>query len=279
MQNRQEAPNRRDFLGLAGLGLVAASTLRGADAPVLIDNVKGNFRFRKGGNKYSSGGSVAMEGYEIVHAVFATPPPMAKGFAILEAYLKQQHRPPQALAGVELRSPKPFTFEAFGELNSVYMAALSKQDHMVNDANPVARVNVAPELDPPSEVSMYGFSYSAPQKGARPTFLAASGELSGEYPQGIVARGDTSEAGLRQKLIREFDNVDHALKEMGVDWNLVNNLAVFTVHDIHPLVRELVMTRMGAAKNFGIRWYFCRPPIQQLEVEIQVRGCSREVVL
>src|SRR5579872_1416604 len=133
MRNGLESPNRRDFLGLAGFGMVAASALQGADAPTLIDNVKGNFRFRKGGNKYSSGGSVAMEGYEIVHVIFASPPPMAKGFAMLEAYLKQQHRPPQALAGVELRSPKPFTFEAFGELNGVYMAALSKQDHMVND--------------------------------------------------------------------------------------------------------------------------------------------------
>jgi hypothetical protein len=159
------------------------------------------------------------------------------------------------------------------------MDALSKQDRMVNDANPVARVNVAPELDAPGEVAMYGFSYTASQKGAPPTFLAASGELSGEYPQGIVARGDTSVNGLRQKLTREFDNVDHALAEMKVDWNLVNNLAVFTVHDIHPLVRELLLPRMAAAKNFGIRWYYCRPPIQQLEVEIQVRGCSREIVL
>jgi hypothetical protein len=86
-------------------------------------------------------------------------------------------------------------------------------------------------------------------------------------------------AGLRQKLTREFDNVDRALNEMGVDWSLANNLAVYTVHDVHPLVRELLMQRMGAAKNFGIRWYFCRPPIQQLEVEIQVRGCSREIVI
>jgi len=280
MSSNHETPNRRNFLRQAGAGIALTSVLRAADAPppALIDSPKGGFRFRKGGNKYSSGGTVAKAGFEIVHVTFATPPPLAKAFEMIDGFLKVQHRPPQALCGLELRSPKPFTYAAFGELSVRYVDLIEKRGMLIEGSNPIARVNIAPEMDPPGEVSLYGFSYTAPQKAGRPTFLAASGELSGEYPQGIMARGDTSPNGLRQKLTRELENLDRALREMGVTWNDVTNLAVFTVHDFHPILREFLLPRVGGAKNFGIRWYFARPPIEQLEIELQIRGCAREIM-
>lgn len=271
--------NRRHFLGQLGVGAGLASALNGADPPKLIDNPKGNFRFRRGGGTYSSGGTVAMKDYEIVHATFSTMVPLAKALDRIDAYLERQGRPPQAVCGIELRSPKPFTFAEFGQLSKTYVDLLTKHNLMVGEVNPVARVNVAPELDPPAEVSIYGFSYTAPQPAARPTFLAASGELSGPYPQGIVARGDTSVNGLRQKVTRELENLDRTLRELEVGWSGVNNLVVYSVHNIHPLLRELLLPRLGAAKNFGIRWYYCRPPLEELEIELQVRGCDREVVI
>lgn len=274
-----EGPNRRHFLRQFGLGAGLASVLKSAEAPALLDNPKGGFRFRKGGNKFSSGGTVAMSGYEVVHVTFAAAPPIRRGFEMMDRYLNQQHRHPQALCGVELRSPRQFTFAEFGEINQTYMELISKRDLMVGGTNPVARVNVAPEIDPPSELAMYGFSYTAPQKASRPTFVAASSELSGEYPQGIVARGDVSPNGLRQKLLKELGSLDHTLPELGVDWSAVTDLVVYTVQDVHPLMRELLLPRIGAAKNFGIRWYFCRPPLQEMEIEIQVRGCARELVI
>jgi hypothetical protein len=281
MPDNSEAPNRRSFLHQVGVGIGLAGALQGADAPppVLIDSPKGGFRFRKGGGKYSSGGAVAKEGYEIVHVTFATAPPLAKGFEMIDGFLKAQRRPAQALCGMELRSPKPFTFAAFGELSLAYVSLIEKRGLLIEGSNPIARVNVCPELDPPSEVSIYGFSYTAPQKAPRPTFLAASGELSGEYPQGIMARGDVSPNGLRLKVTRELENLDRAISQMGVSWNGVTNLVVFTVHDIHPILRELLLPRTGAAKNYGIRWYFARPPIQELEIELQIRGCARELMI
>ena len=278
MSSDRGVPNRRAFLQQVGLGVGFASALRSA-APALMDNTTGNFRFRKGSGKFSSGGTVAMKGYEIVHVAFATLPPLAKGLEMMDAHLKKEHRPPHALCGLELRSPRQFTFTEFGELSVAYVEHLSKRNLLVDGNNPVARVNVAPELNPPSEVSLFGFSYTAPQQAARPSFLAASGELSGEYPKGITARGDISTNGLRQKLTKELANVDHALEELGVDWSGVTDFVVFTVHNIHPLVRELLLPRIGAAKNFGIHWYYCRPPIKELEIEIQVRGCSRDLVI
>ena len=281
MSSNREGPNRRHFLHQVGVGIALTGALPGADTPppALIDSPKGGFRFRKGGNKYSSGGTIAKAGFEIVHVTFATPPPLEKAFEMVDAFLKAQHRPPQALCGLELRSPKPFTYAGFGELSLRYVGLIEKRGMLIEGLNPIARVNIAPELDPPAEVSLYGFSYTAPQKAVRPTFLAASGELTGEYPQGIMARGDISPNGLRQKLSRELENLDRALGEMGVSWNDVTNLAVFTVHDFHPILREFLLPRVGAAKNFGIRWYFARPPIEQLEIELQIRGCAREVMI
>jgi hypothetical protein len=271
-------PNRRAFLQQVGSGIGLASALQAAP-PALIDNAKGNFRFRKGAGKFSSGGTVSTKGYEIVHVAFANLPPLAKGLEMMDAYLKKEHRPPQALCGLELRSPRQFTYAEFGEQSNAYVEHLSKRNLLVDGNNPVARVNVAPELNPPSELSLFGFSYTAPQQGARPSFLGASGELSGTYPEGITARGDISTNGLRQKLSKELGNVDHVLEELGVDWSTVTDFVVFTVHNIHPLVRELLLPRIGAAKNFGIHWYYCRPPIKELEIEIQVRGCSRNLFI
>jgi hypothetical protein len=279
MLNADSAKNRRVFLKEAVFGAAAGRLLIGTEVQALIDNAEGGFRFRKGGNKFSSGGAVANPGHEIVHVTFAAMPSMAQGFARINEFLNEQRRPSQALCGVELRSPKPFNFAEFGKLSDIYMDLVAKPDRMVKGANPVARVNVAPELDPPTEVSMFGFSFAAPRKDAGANFLAASGELSGAYPDGIVARGDTSTNGLRQKVTRELENIDKALGEMNVDWAAVTTFSVFTVHDIHPLLRELLLPRMGVGKNAGLRLYFARPPIEQLEIELQVRACSRELVI
>lgn len=279
MQRGAEALDRRHFLQGLGMSVGLAGVLEGFDEPRLVDNPKGGFRFRKGSNQFSSGGTLAMNGYEVVHVTFGTAPPVGKAFEVIDGYLKQQGRPPQALCGVELRSPHPFTFAEFGNLNHDYMEMIAKRDLMVGGSNPVARVNVAPELDPPRELAMYGFSYTAAQQPSRPTFLLAASDLDGPYPQGIVARGDVSPKGLRQKLVQVLGSLDNNLRELGVDWSGATAVALYTVHDVFPLMRELLLPRIGAGKNFGIRWYFCRPPIEEIELEIQVRGCARELMI
>jgi len=271
--------DRRRFLQVAGMGAGLAGVLQGAGESTLIDNPRGGFRFRKGGNRFSSGGTVAMHDYEIVHAAFSTALPVAKAFEAVDSFLKHERRPPQALCGVELRSPHAFSFTEFGKLNQGYMDLIAKRDLLVEDANPVARVNVVPELDPPRELAMYGFSYTAPRRAAPPTFLLAASDLNGEYPRGIVARGDVSTKGLQQKLQQVLDSLDKNLGELGAEWSQATVVALYTVHDVFPLMREVLLPRVASSKNFGIRWYFCRPPIEELELEIQVRGCARELII
>ena len=49
------------------------------------------------------------------------------------------------------------------------------------------------------------------------------------------------------------------------------------MHDIGPLVGE-VLARRGAMRG-GLEWHYCRPPVVNLEYEMDVRGAARELVL
>jgi len=59
----------------------------------------------------------------------------------------------------------------------------------------------------------------------------------------------------------------------------VTAVEVYTVHSISGLMRDLLLPRIGGAGIHGIRWHFARPPIEEIEFEMDVRGCGRELVL
>ena len=126
---------------------------------MLVENKLGNYSFLKGIAPYSAG--VAAEaGFEIVHVRLSRYFPLRVGFDAVEAHLKKAGRPLQAVCGMELRSPKPFSFTGFNEFNADYVDALKKWDLLVEGMNPVARTNVAPAVNPPAEPTLYGFSYT-----------------------------------------------------------------------------------------------------------------------
>jgi hypothetical protein len=65
---------------------------------------------------------------------------------------------------------------------------------------------------------------------------------------------------------------------LGANWDEVNVVNVYTVHDIAPFLGSLLVPRTSNAHN-GITWHFTRPPIVGIEYEMDVRGCAREIVL
>ena len=248
---------------------------------MLVNNTKGGFGFLRGIAPYSSG-AAALTGYEVVHATLSPPRPYRKGFEALDHHLAQEGRPPEALCGIELRSPRPFTFAGFNQFNQSYLEMLEKRGILAGGLNPVARTNVAPEIEPPAEVLLYGFSYTVPSRAAAVTFVVAgAGELKGERldPLDIVRRGDLSEEGLRDKAAEVLRWMDERLRGLGAAWAGVTAVEVYTVHDIFPLMRNLLVPRLGAAGIHGLRWHFARPPIEEIEFEMDVRGCLREVMV
>ena len=248
---------------------------------MLITNPKGNYSFLKGIAPYSAG-TVAQAGYAVEHARLLAPIPWRKGFEWIDAHLKRVGRPRTALAGVELRSPKPFTFGGFNDFNGGYVELLKSWGLFVDGLNPVARTNVAPEFDPPAEPSLYGFSFTVKADTKRQTFVVAGG---GELPEGslnpadVVRQGETSADALREKARFVMGLMDGRVRELGVTWDLATSVNVYTVFNLGDFWERELLAKMGGAKAHGVVWYPTRPPIETIEFEMDLRGCVREVVL
>lgn len=249
---------------------------------MLIQHPQGHYRFLKGIDPYS-GGVIANVGYEIIHVVLEQPLPWRQGFEKIDAHLRVAGRDRYALCGVELRSPAPFTLEGFVAFNWGYCALLHEWDLYVGDLNPVARTNVAPLYDPPTQPMLHGFSYTSPSLiSSRPTLVVAgAGELQEGLltNEGIIRRGEISPEAMREKAFYVMEVMEARLKALGGAWEMINTVDIYTVHPFEEWVEEIILNRMGAAKRHGIRWYHSRPPIVDIEFEMDMRGVRQEIII
>lgn len=246
----------------------------------LIDHPEGNYRFLPGIAPYSCG-VVSQPGFEIVHVTLQQPIPYRQGFERVAEFLETQQRPKAALCAMELRSPRPFKFAGFGDFNAEYAAILESWGLFVDGANPVARTNVAPEVTPPTEPQLYAFSYTKPSaEYVSPTFVVAGG---GELPEGklsrefIVALGDVSKQGLETKARFVMDLMENRLHGLEVGWQLATTVDVYTIYPIEPLLSEILLGRMRPADRHGLHWHYSRPPIAEIEFEMDLRGVRTEL--
>ncbi|HEY8607583.1 MAG TPA: hypothetical protein VIM12_10775 [Noviherbaspirillum sp.] len=162
----------------------------------------GNYRFVPAVFQYS-GGVAAEPGYRIERVRFASTVPLDEGFARIEEILRAAGRPLTAFCACELRSPAPFDEAGFEAFNKVYAGTLARWGIVDGNVNPVARSNVCPAIDPPPAPGFHAFSYTVPDRDARPSFVVAGAaeapEGKGNYRDHIIRRGDLSAEGLRAK--------------------------------------------------------------------------------
>ena len=248
---------------------------------MLIEHRRGGYSFLKGIAPYSAG-AVASPAFEIEHARLFPALPLKSGFALVERHLAALGRPRHALCGMELRSPRPFTFQGFSDFNAGYVTVLKGWDLFQDGLNPVARTNVAPEVGAPAEPLLYAFSYTVPARHAPRTFVVAG---AGELPEGsldphdVVRRGEDSPAALAEKARFVMGLMSGRLKELGATWDRVTAADIYTVHDIHPFLARDVLAPMGTASMGGVTWHYARPPIVSIEYEMDMRGVRREIVV
>jgi hypothetical protein len=247
----------------------------------------GGYRYIKAVFQYS-GGVAAQPGFEIERARFAKPQRLGDAYTAVEEHLRALGRPPTAFAACELRSPDPFTEQGFYDFNKVYVQTLQRWriyrdgDHPVN---PVARTNVCPMYDKPSEPVMYAFSYTVPERSGGPSrgsFITSGGgdrrAGAGRTPQeNIVRYGDTSPEGLREKVSYVVSEMERRLGLLGFSWKDAITTQAYTVQNIGHLVGEALAAR-GACEG-GLVWTYARPPVIGLEYEMDVRGAAREIVI
>jgi hypothetical protein len=147
--------------------------------------------------------------------------------------------------------------------------------------NPVARTNVCPEYNKPSEPALYAFSYTVPAETARGSFIIAGGgearEGAATYQESIVRLGDTTTEGLREKMRFVMATMEARMAALGFGWQEAISTQAYTIHDIGPLV-DVEIVRKGAAAG-GLEWHYCRPPVVNIEYEMDVRGAGREIVI
>ena len=236
----------------------------------------GGYAFLEGVFPYSQG-VVALPEFAIERASFARPLPLAEGYRQISKFLAAQSRPKTALCAVELRSPKPFSFEGFAEFNNGYVAVLEQWRLYRDGRNPVARSNVVPETHPPAEPCFHAFCYTVPSGRSGSFVVAGSGEWpeGGRFPEDIVARGDISPAGMKRKCAWVLDMMENRMNGLGVDWKHATVTQLYTVHDVHALMPNI----QKRIQPSGITRHYCRPPIEGLEFEMDLRGVYVERVL
>lgn len=248
----------------------------------LVPCPAGQYRFLPGIDPYSCG-VVAATGHEIVHATLQSPVPYRQGFALIDSHLRAQGRPRAALCAIELRIPAPLSFGGFAEFNEGYRALLIDWGLLIAGLNPIARTNVAPVVAPPAEPSLYAFSYTVPSEApGTPTFVVAgSGELrpGPMAAEGVVRRGDTAPEALAEKADTVMAEQQRRLRGLGVTWADVTCVDVYTAHPIHPFLASRVLTVMGPAAVHGVHWHLSRPPIAELDYEMDMRGVRQEIRL
>jgi hypothetical protein len=245
-----------------------------------IEATDGGYRFMPGVSQYSCGIG-ALGGFAIERVRFSRVVPMKEGFEKIAAIIKAAGRPLTAFGACELRSPAPFTEDGFKAFNAVYIKTLIEWGVMKDGVNPVARSNVCPKLDPPAEPGFHAFSFTTVAPDAPTSFvIAGSGESvegKANYRDYTVRLGDISPEGMLEKAKWVLNEMERRMSAFGGDWSQTTAAQLYTIRDVFPFL-ESELGRRGVLRS-GLTWHFNRPPVVDLEYEMDCRKVQIERVV
>lgn len=243
----------------------------------LVENIRAGYSFLEGIAPYSSG-VIAADGYEITHITLAVLLPWEEGMHAARKYVESRGLSQWSLCGFELRCPQPHTMGGFIDFNAGYRAVLQDWDMYVDGENPIARTNVAPVLNPPSETMLYGFSVCQESQCSWNTFVVAGGgELVGGLRKGaIVCEGETDKAAMLEKAGTVARLMKTRLDGLGANGQRLSTIDVYTAHSLYPLIEGAIAEEIGAITQRGLQWFYARPPIIDIEFEMDMRGVQHE---
>ena len=229
-------------------------------------NPAGSYRFIAAPGRPFSGGVVADPGFDLVHATFERPLPLAKGLEAATRHVAEASRPVQAIAGFELRIPEPFSPANFEVFNRAYVESLKTIGLVADGLMPAARTNVAAVVGGVSEPSLYAVSYTVPGDRGGPAFVISG--VPEEEPGDLEAMLDSMVRVLTTRMA-----------ELGVSWEGATAIQLYGVEVVQGLLADYVLGHLGPSAVHGIHWFPSLPPIEGLSLEIDVRSAGRELVL
>lgn len=245
-----------------------------------VEAPNSGYRYMPGVSQYSCGVG-AMPGFALERVRFSKVVPLKDGFARISEIIKAAGRPLTAFAACELRSPAPFTEQGFIAFNEIYIKTLEEWGIMKDRVNPIARSNVCPKIDPPSEPGFHAFSFTTVAPNAPASFVVAgSGEAAegkGDYRDNTVRLGDISPSGMLEKAKFVLDEMERRMSAFSGTWEQTTGVQLYTVRDVYALL-ESELGRRGVFRN-GLTWHFNRPPVVDLEYEMDCRRVHVERVV
>ena len=229
-----------------------------------------------------SAGVAALPGHRIVRVQFRRPVPLDEGFRRIEKIISAASRPLTAFCACELRSPAPFTESGFAAFNKIYVGTLERWKIFDGKTNPVARSNVCPAIEPPPEPSFHAFCYTETAPGHGAVFRRRRQRRSAGGPRQLsrsyrAARRRHARPAFAKRRASCSARWSAAWRRSASRWQETTATQIYTVHDIHPFLADEIVRR-GAARS-GVTWHYNRPPVVDLEYEMDCRGVSIERIV
>jgi hypothetical protein len=137
---------------------------------------------------------------------------------------------------------------------------------VVDGLLPATRTNVAAAISGVVEPSVYGIHYTVPGDRGRPAFVMSG--VAEEKP-----------ADLQSMLTSIMTVLSARMAELGVKWDDATKTQLYGIDDVQGLLADHVLRNLGPAAIHGIHWFPSRPPIEGLNLEIDVRSAGMELVL
>jgi len=233
-----------------------------------IEAENGGYRFMPGVSQYSCGIG-ALPGFTIERVRFSRVVPLQQGFEKIAEIITAAGRPLTSFGACELRSPAPFTEEGFRAFNAIYIKTLIEWGVMKNGINP------------PSEPGFHAFSFTTSAPNAPPSFvIAGSGESvegKANYRDYTVRLGDISPQGMLEKAKSVLDEMERRMSAFSGNWRQTTAVQLYTIRDVFPFLESELGSR--GALGPGLTWHFNRPPVVDLEYEMDCRRVTRETVI
>lgn len=267
----------------AGLAMNPAYADRSATKPVDIAVSEGGFRYIADPTSPFSSGVAALPGNALIRVQLRKPLPLEQGLDLVTQYLTDAGRQPAALAGLELRSPSIMSRAEFNIFNQRYLSAVRSRSFFAGQTVPIARSNIVPLYDPPGTHIVRAFTYAAP-RNARDAAGDAAFLLSGRPEQAgkhVMAPGDVSPGGMRQKASFVIDQLRQAVATLGGSWADLTGMQIYMTQPVSSIVEVL---REAGLSNLGPQFFVASPPVIGIdgfsyEFEADMRAIGSERVI